>query len=261
MRIYYKRLLFAAGLSVFISTGGISAMASGVVKSGPGYVAETNTQAKTEAESLHQQQEEPSIASRLQAAENCNKFILVVGQGGANAAVSYHEKNEEGIWHEIFVTEGRYGRNGASIDKVEGDGKTPVGIYRFTSAFGILDDPGSILPYKKLTKYDYWVDDSNSAYYNRMVDTRQVKKDWTSAEIMSASVPYYNYGIALDHNVNQIPGKGSAIFIHCLKGEADNGSSGCIKIPETLMKQLIQSVDGETKIAIYSDISQLTYVD
>lgn len=196
----------------------------------------------------------------LKAAGDASQLILVVGDGTPDVTVSYYKKSEE-TWAQVFTTSGVYGKNGATADKREGDGKTPVGTYRFTMAFGLKENPGSILPYHKIKKGDYWVDDSESAYYNQLVNTNQTKKSWKSAEDMMASSPYYNYALALDYNIDNIPGAGSAIFIHCTKSDADTGSQGCIRIPEELMKSLVQSVDEKTKIVIVSDISQLEYRD
>lgn len=48
---------------------------------------------------------------------------------------------------------------------------------------------GSILEYRKIGDDDYWVDDSNSAYYNKWVNTSNVK-DWNSAEDLKAAHPF-----------------------------------------------------------------------
>ena len=124
-------------------------------------------------------------------------------------------------------------------------------------AFGVKENPGSILPYHQLTDTDYWVDDPGSSHYNQLVDSSSTKKDWKSAEHMAAMVPFYNYGLALDYNSDRVPGKGSAIFLHCMNGAADIGTSGCVKVSEEYMKKLVTSVDEETRIVIVSDISQL----
>ncbi len=105
------------------------------------------------------------------------------------------------------------------------------------------------MPYYKLTDHDYWVDDPDSQYYNRMVNTREVKKDWNSAEHLIQSSPYYNYVLSLTYNEDAVPGKGSAIFLHCT-AEGYPGSSGCICIPQEEMKTLLQCADEKTKIVI-----------
>lgn len=198
-----------------------------------------------------------ALVSSLQASEDTDSLITVVGTGGYQAVTTYYRKNSDGIWEEIFSSSGVYGKNGASSDKKEGDGKTPSGVYRFTMAFGIKPDPGSgSLPYHQVASGDFWVDDSDSAHYNQLV-TSQTKKDWTSAEDLSKGAPYYNYALVLDYNTAQTPGKGSAIFLHCTKSSSDTGSAGCIRIPESKVIELIENVDEDTKIVIAPDAKSL----
>lgn len=203
------------------------------------------------------EREEQELMKGIEAAADTDSLILAVGREGSGVSVSYHTKAGNGLWTKLFETEGRYGKNGASSDKREGDKKTPLGTYGLTMAFGIKADPGSVLPYHRLTAYDDWVDDPGSRYYNRLVDSRTVKKDWKSAEHMAGAAPYYNYGLVLDYNSSCRPGKGSAIFLHCMNGRDDTGTSGCVKVPEEYMKTLVQSVDETTRIVIVSDIGQL----
>lgn len=207
-----------------------------------------------------------SEVGKLKAAENTDQLILVEATGLDKVKVSYYKKAaaEKGPgmkkdWDEVFTTAGVYGKNGGTADKKEGDGKTPLGVYQFTMAFGLKENPGSILDYHEIKKGDYWVDDSQSPYYNQLVNTDVTKRSWNSAEDMSAAAPFYNYGLVLNYNTECVPGKGSAIFMHCTQSASDTGSAGCIRVPEELMKQLVQSVDEKTAIVIVSDLSQLEY--
>lgn len=277
MRRYQKLLLVMTGAVLFVCTGAAGTAAHALTKEGqaaqpqeriqgqeekgPGIRLKDKNAEKTEAEQGNVKEQasaaEQELMRKIPAASETDSLILVVGQGGADVSLSYHTKNESGIWTEEFKTAGKYGKNGATDDKKEGDKKTPLGTYRFTMAFGVKKNPGSILPYHQLTDTDYWVDDPESSHYNRLVDSRSTKKDWRSAEHMAAMVPFYHYGLALDYNSGCVPGKGSAIFLHCMNGAADTGTSGCVKVPEETMKRLVTSVNEETRITIVSDISQL----
>ena len=143
------------------------------------------------------------------------------------------------------------------MQKQEGDKKTPTGVYRFTMAFGLKANPGTILPYHQIVDGDYYVDDGNSQYYNKLANTKQVQKDWNSAEDLMAQAPQYNYGLVLDYNPECTPGKGSAIFLHCPKSWNNTGTSGCISIPEEDMKKVVCQVDTGTKIVVVQDESDL----
>ena len=81
---------------------------------------------------------------------------------------------------------------GFTDNKKEGDGATPSGGYSFDLAFGLLDDPGSVLPYHKIVKGDFWVDDPASPHYNQLVNDKTTAKDWNSGENLIKATPYYN---------------------------------------------------------------------
>lgn len=204
--------------------------------------------------------------AQLEAAKDANQVILVVGEGDYDATISYYKKKEhasigpavsEGGWQQVFSVKGVLGKNGVTSEKREGDGKTPSGVYQSTMAFGLYNDPGSILPYHKIQMGDYWVDDSDSAYYNKLVNINSTPKSWNSAEDMMALVPYYNYGLVLNYNEEGVPGMGSAIFIHCSRSAADIGSAGCVRVPIEQMKELVTSVDEDTQIIIVGSIEEL----
>lgn len=200
--------------------------------------------------------------ARLKAAQDADQVIVVVGTGMDSARIhaSYFTKAEDGSWNEEFSVPGYCGYNGMAADKREGDRRTPVGTYGFTRSFGILQDPGSILPYKVLDEYDYWVDDSASSYYNQMVSAKTTPVTWRSAEHLIKVNPCYNYSIALDYNAACVPGKGSAIFLHGLH-PTKTWTEGCIAIPEENMKTLVQQVDAETRIVIVSGLAELEYME
>lgn len=192
----------------------------------------------------------------LEAAREADQMIVVVGAGGCYADTYYYKKDEDS-WNMVWKEASIVGKGGITSDKREGDGKTPAGTYGFTIAFGLKEDPKSILPYHKIVKGDYWVDDPSSVYYNQLVNTSATPKNWNSAENMEAASPYYNYALALDYNADCVPGKGSAIFLHCFTATADNGSAGCIRLPEARAIELVQSATDRTRIVIAEDLDHL----
>lgn len=194
----------------------------------------------------------PGVRKELKAetGKEVDQAIVVDEDSGFKVTVSYYIKQADGTWNQEFVVPGIYGRNGGTIDKREGDGMTPYGTYSFTMAFGTNEDPGSILPYHKIGADDYWIDDPGSAFYNQLVNAAQTPRDWKSGEQMNSQGASYSYGLALNYNEDCVPGKGSAIFLHCYTERNDSGSAGCIRIPEERMKQLIQAADENTRIVI-----------
>lgn len=103
------------------------------------------------------------------------------------------------------------------------------------------------LKYKQITKGMYWVDDPKSKYYNQLVNISEVKKDWYSAEHLIDYPIQYEYLIEIKTNPNNIPGKGSAIFLHCTN---NCPTAGCVAIDRENMKKLISTINKQTKIEI-----------
>lgn len=189
---------------------------------------------------------------KLEAAQDTDQLVLVVGtgMGSSRVMVAYLTKDQDGIWTEQFCVDGFCGYNGMAVDKKEGDRRTPIGTYQFVTNFGILPDPGSVLPYKQVDEFDFWVDDSESRYYNQMVSTKNVVPDWNSAEPLAEVKPHYNYALALNYNTQErISGKGSAIFLHALH-PWKTWTEGCISIPEENVKLLVQQISERAKIVI-----------
>lgn len=187
-----------------------------------------------------------SWVADLDVAATTNQLIIVSATD-TYANVGMYKKSSNGVWTEIFyTTEGRIGRNGLGKQQ-EGDGKTPVGTFRFIKAFGTKENPGTSLEYTLINESHYWIDDPNSAYYNQFVSTDNVTKDWESAEHLTEYGQWYYYCLALDYNLSREPGKGSAIFLHCTW----NGTtSGCIAIPETYMIEVLKNVNEDCVIII-----------
>jgi hypothetical protein len=113
--------------------------------------------------------------------------------------------------------------------KIEGDKRSPAGLFQIPQAFGIAP-PGHAshlrLPYTHLTRHTVGVDDITSKYYNQIVDDRQVLRDWTSHEAMSHHTQLYQWGAVIAHNPDCIPGLGSCIFLHFTPG-GDHTTAGC----------------------------------
>lgn len=197
---------------------------------------------------------------KLAVSKTANHIVLIVGHKNNKNKVTVNDyvRSSDGTWKKNWYVNGIAGTNGISTQKIEGDQKTPEGVFNATLSFGLNDNPGSILEYRKIGDGDYWVDDSNSIYYNKWVNTKDVKKDWNSAEDLKAAYPFYNYVLALNYNAECTPGKGSAIFVHCTKTDNDTSSAGCIRIPEEYMKKLVQTVDSNTKIVIIENVDKLT---
>jgi len=131
--------------------------------------------------------------------------------------------------------------------KKEGDGKSPAGIFRLSSAFGYATSAEMKLlklPYAQCTTTLECVDDVNSIRYNSIADARAIERpDWKSSEQMLMKDDEYRLGIFVDHNVAPpAPGGGSCIFLHIWKG-AGIGTSGCTAMASSDMEKIIHWLD------------------
>jgi L,D-peptidoglycan transpeptidase YkuD (ErfK/YbiS/YcfS/YnhG family) len=138
------------------------------------------------------------------------------------------------------------GKNGFAPQdqKVEGDGKTPSGIFAIGPVFGYTDDADTKMPFYRLKENDFWIDDPKSPDYNKMVSGA---KPTVSHEILRRKDDAYKYGAIIEYNRNPIvPGKGSAIFLHVAE-PTSTCTAGCVAIEEHYMKYLLAWLDPAQK--------------
>ena len=195
----------------------------------------------------------PAWAAELGEEQNASQLFVVAAVGETTAYVSMHEKNAEGSWEEIISTPGYIGKHGLDKER-EGDGKSPVGVFHFTCAFGISDDPGcTAFPYQKVTEDDYWSGDGREGYdYNQMVSIRDLPDlDTENSEHIVDYPLYYEYCMNISYNEEGTPGLGSAIFLHCL-GPCKPYTGGCTAIPQDKMITVLQNVHPDCVVVIDS---------
>ena len=187
-------------------------------------------------------------------AEDVEQMIVIAGHDGTYARVTLYQKNklsagsESYEWTALVDTEGRMGRKGMGKE-VEGDEKTPVGLYTAGLVFGNKENPGTSLPYTHVTPTHYWVGDSNSPYYNQFVDTAVMTEpfDKGKSEHLSAYGAVYNYCLDRGYNTEGTPHLGSALFLHCTNGY---GTAGCVGIPEEDMAQILRCLKPGAKVLL-----------
>ncbi|MGG7144492.1 L,D-transpeptidase family protein [Clostridium nigeriense] len=183
-----------------------------------------------------------------------SQIVTVVSKGSSYGELVFWEKDASGNWISVDKVSARLGQNGMKVaSKVyEMDKCTPTGIYSLTEGFGINDNPGSGIRYRQLDGTEYWVDDEGSEFYNTM-QFGEPNGRWLSAERLIDFQGYYNYAIVIDYNRwPVVPGKSSAIFLHC-----DTGSYtyGCVAIPQQNLINLLTKLDPEKDPVIIMDFS------
>ena len=172
------------------------------------------------------------------------KIIIKDIRNSKGKLIAYSEDNI------VLETEAYIGKNGITENKVEGDGKTPIGKYKLGNCFGMhKKEEIQNANYIEINEDIYWIDDVESKYYNQMVDIRTIKKDWISGEHLIEFNRQYEYAIEIKTNPLNIPYKGSAIFLHC---SIYKPTQGCIAIETSIMEKIINKINGDTAIEILS---------
>ena len=188
--------------------------------------------------------------SRIRAADDVRQICIVSGHGEHDCHLVFAERTKDG-WTCIVDTEGHVGMNGISTNAYEGSVCTPEGVFALGFAFGIKDDPGTRMEYRKVDQYDYWVDDPDSEYYNQWCDSRETGIKWKSAEHLIEFTKPYAYSIWIQHNWPvQGYAQNSAIFLHCI-GWVFTG--GCVSIPEEDMVTILKAIDPEGAVIVIAN--------
>ena len=129
--------------------------------------------------------------------------------------------------------------------KREGDGCSPAGVFRMPFAFGYAPESETSnvkIPYRAVTKTVFAIDDSQSRFYNQVVDTNTVTKDWRTAEIMLRDDILYRWGVYVAHNPHNRAFRGSCISLHIWRGPGAP-TAGCTAMAEEEMVRVMTWLD------------------
>ena len=165
-----------------------------------------------------------TLVAGTRAAERTNQILLLLDH-----TLTLWEKKAD--WICVYCSYAGYGRNGLSEDRHEGDGTTPVGDFALPLAFGIRENPGTALPWKKVTARSYWADAGN---------VWAESKEPIPGEHLASYDPQYRYAVFIAFNADPfVPGKGSAIFLH-VKNDTSWKTAGCVSVTEKNMIWLLR---------------------
>ncbi|QOY52392.1 L,D-transpeptidase family protein [Candidatus Sulfurimonas baltica] len=124
--------------------------------------------------------------------------------------------------------------------KYEGDKKAPIGIFALDSTFGYKKNENLTMKYLHATKELICVDDSNSGYYNKIINIKDEKPK--SFEYMKRDDSQYELGVVVAHNPKQLKNRGSCIFLHVEKAK-DEPTAGCTSMSLQNMKKIVSWLD------------------
>ena len=140
------------------------------------------------------------------------------------------------------------GKNGLNRNKKEGDGSTPLGIFKLGQLYWRQDrirKPETKLKCKTINKNTKWCTDKNSKFYNKEF----IKNTKIKHEKLYRKDYKYNALILIKYNYKKtIKGNGSAIFIHLTKNYKP--TAGCVALKENDFLVLAKIVNKNSKIML-----------
>ncbi len=157
-------------------------------------------------------------------------------------------KNNNTLIFDQFQFRCSIGKKGSTKNKIEGDKKTPKGIFQLGPIYYRGDrnkKPITKIKLFRITKDMGWCDDVNNSKYNKLIKIEKKIK----CEHMFRNDQKYDFVILIKYNYsNPIPGKGSAIFIHCTNNF--KSTDGCIALNKKDLLVLMKLINKKTKIVI-----------
>ena len=163
--------------------------------------------------------------------------------------MTIYVKNKYRLQVDDFTFKCCVGKNGVSKNKVEGDKKTPIGVYHIENLYYRKDRikrPFTKLKCVKIKKNMGWCDDPKSKQYNKLV---KLPFNYRHEKLYKKE-NVYDIILVLDYNMRPVKkNKGSAVFIHVVKNNFKK-TEGCVAIKINSLKKLIKEINPSTKVNI-----------
>lgn len=194
----------------------------------------------------------PAWVRKLPAAKdpNVDQLIVVAGIDKTTAYVTMHERDMNGDWMQIMATPGFVGKDGIGKANIN-DAYTPTGTFTIDCAFGIAEDPGCQMPYTQVDDSYYWSGDGRKGkHFNELVSLKDVPDLDKKESEHIIDVEYgYRYCLNMGYNAECKYKNGFAFFMHCFLPNRPY-TGGCVAVPESVMKFVMQHVRPGCKITI-----------
>ena len=177
------------------------------------------------------------------------QVITVNRTSSWHARVTFWRKTSGG-WQAVQrAQDGRIGYGGLVVGtkRKQGTGTTPLGSYRLLATFGTHARAASWdLPYRRIRAGDYWVEDNQSAYYNRYRNKSQGGFRWwlrsgeNTSERLADFPTQYEYAVNTGFNRSQVRHRGAGIFLHV---NGHGATAGCVSAPRAFMRSAMVRLD------------------
>ena len=159
-------------------------------------------------------------------------------------------KNKHTLQIDDFKFRCCIGKKGSTKNKIEGDKKTPKGLFEIENLYfrkDRIDQPQTLLKCIEIKKNMGWCDDILfPKKYNKLIKIRKKIKH----EKLNRKDHKYNLLIPIKYNFKKsITGKGSCIFIHLTKDYKP--TAGCIALKEKDYLIMLKLIKKNSKIKIF----------
>ena len=159
-------------------------------------------------------------------------------------------KNKDTLLIDDFKFRCSVGKNGFNKKKLEGDLKTPKGIFNLGNIYYRADrvqKPLSKLKSIPIKKDTGWCDDPNSKFYNKQIKIKKNLK--VSYEKLYRKDNRYNFLILIKYNYKKpVKFRGSAIFLHLTENYSP--TKGCVALCKKDFLILAKLINKKSKIKI-----------
>lgn len=196
--------------------------------------------------------------------DTCSQAIIGLTDGWDSTQVTLClvEKNSQGQWVQTLGPySGRLGRSGlvwglglnpiprGASTKVEGDGRSPAGIFNIGDLYLSMGQNIARSPQLKtimVTPADLWVTDAaRPDLYNRHLRlNRPASTDWEKKEMMRQNDHAHSIKLEICHNRPDVAGRpiygrGSSIFFHLWRNGGQSTTAGCTSMDEEVLKTFV----------------------
>jgi L,D-peptidoglycan transpeptidase YkuD (ErfK/YbiS/YcfS/YnhG family) len=113
-----------------------------------------------------------------------------------------------------------------------------TGLFALPFTFGIRPDPGTAMPYRRITTTAWWCEDNGSTAYNRWVDPLPGDCAAGESERLAGYTIAYTYAAVIGFNYDRpVRGRGAGIFLHA---NGHGYTAGCVSIPQSALVSLLR---------------------
>lgn len=202
---------------------------------------------------ISQEEVEQTLFSQPISTERNGEYrigIKTAINGDYHAELTVYQA-KDGKYEKLFSCDALVGKNGPGKQS-EGDTKTPLGTWEIGNAYGIKDNPGTKIPFTKVTDDMYWcATGSNGKKYNTLLNKKDdPNNDYSEDEHLIDYPIRYAYFLDMGYNKAGAPYAGNAIFLHCWK-EPNYPTGGCVAVSEKNMVKILKTITPGTSVTIY----------